>query len=73
MMQSGSDITQKWTHIMWHLDKLYMQTDVYKWYIHWDIEGGTTRIGEETQPKKQVTTKVNSKDTRHTLTNNSNP
>ena len=38
-----------------------------------DIEGGTVRIGDVTQPEKQATTKVNTKDTSHTLTNNSNP
>ena len=35
-----------------------------------DIEGGTTRIGGVTQPKKQGTTKTNVEDTSHTLTNN---
>ena len=33
------------------------------------IEGGTVRIGEETQQKNQSTTKDTTKDTNHTLTN----
>ena len=51
---------------MCHLGKWYIQTDICKWYTHTDIEGETLRIGEETQPKKQVTTKTSTKDTRHT-------
>ena len=34
---------------------------------------GTTRTMEQTDPKKQATARVQSMDTKHTLTNNSTP
>ena len=58
---------------MCRLGKWYIQTDIYKWYIQVNIEGGTTRICGETQPKKQTTTKTSTSDTSHTLTIDLNP
>ena len=45
--------------------------DAYK--QTYKVEPKTARIGKETQPKKQATAKVNTLDTSHTLTNNTNP
>ena len=38
-----------------------------------DIKSWTVRIGEETHPNKQETTKTKTMNTNHTLNNNSNP
>jgi hypothetical protein len=49
---------------MCRLDKEYNQKN---------IKSGTPRIVDETHPKKQTSTKDNTMNTNHTLTNNSNP
>jgi hypothetical protein len=55
---------QTWTHIMCRLGKRYQQKD---------IKSGTRRIGEEKHPNMEATTKSNTMNTNHTLTNNCNP
>jgi len=55
--EAGGD--QTWTPIMGRLRQLYIQKDIYS---------GTSRIVEETHPRKEATTKANAVDTNHTLT-----
>jgi hypothetical protein len=62
MKNRDSCETERWTLIMCHIGKRYIQNDMYC---------GTVRMIEQTDPKKQATTKVYMMDTNHTLTNNS--
>jgi hypothetical protein len=43
-----------------------------KWYTPKEMNSGTVRMGENTDPKEEVTVKVYTMDTKHTLTDNSN-
>ena len=64
MTNTDAGEAQTITPIMCHLDKEYNQKN---------IKSGTPRIVDETHPKKQTSTKDNTMNTNHTLTNNSNP